>query len=543
MSTKNNGCEICNRMNSTVKEMFMALTLLVCVMALTGGCESMKQQPLSAPSPVGASGQHNMPAPTFDNNPQLDMILTNSRPILSIGNPVGMGSHYTLTFEISTDPHFSPDKTIVYKGIPQQNRAISEKQVEPRHKLNDGRYYWRARTVDHQGNFSHWVRTRFHVDVRNSGTFSGYLRAPVREVSVSTGEDPLNIIDWSDQGQITYWNNSPRTAGEPFSWVVLDMGRETPVTRFWMLSTRQTTPAAGWLTHFMWQGSHDGRTWVDITGTEIKKNDTYRNIIDFEPVNTRYYRLVIYSQNALQAQLNAIIPYVKGSPRIPHVPHGDYVLIIGNQMNGFTYTQLAKFVESKGYKTVTIPHQDMSLSVLRGLKNKPMAIIFSGNNADWQYLPIFEFYGEFEIIRSVYDIPMMGICAGNEFYAMAYGISFAHWMGWFDDTMFRLAKGQTPEKVRIMPQYVDDPIYENVPNPFRAVEIHSWAISPLFLQDERYQEFHVTAETSYIQALKSAKRPAYSEQFHGAVVNEYNQSGIYLSNFLEIAKGYKDQNQ
>lgn len=217
------------------------------------------------------------------------------------------------------------------------------------------------------------------------------------------------------------------------------------------------------------------------------------------------------------------------------------MLIIGNQINGFTYTQLEKFVEEKGYKAVTIPHQDMSLNVLRGLKHRPMAIIFSGNNADWQYLPLFEFYGEFEIIRSVYDIPMMGICAGHEFYAMAYGMSFAHWRGWFDNTMFRLTIGQTPEKVRIMPQYIDDPIYEGLPNPFRAVEIHSWAISPLFLQDERYKEFHATAETSYIQALKSARRPAYSEQFHGAVVNDYNQSGIYLSNFLKIAKAYKNK--
>ena len=267
--------------------MFMVLTVLVAVMGLTGGCKSVDQQPQMTQSPVSTGGQQNLPAPTFDNNPQLDMILTNSRPILSIGNPVGMSNSYTLTFEVSPDLQFPPDKTIVYKDITQQNPHISEKQVEPRHKLNDGAYYWRAKTVDHQGNSSDWVRTRFYVDVKNSRTFSGYLRAPVQDVSVSSGEDPLNIIDWSDQGQITYWNNSPQAAGEPFSWVVLDMGRKTPVTRFWMLSTRQTTLAAGWLTHFVWQGSHDGRTWTDIEGTEIKNNDTYRNLIDFRPVNTR----------------------------------------------------------------------------------------------------------------------------------------------------------------------------------------------------------------------------------------------------------------
>ena len=522
--------------------MFATLMVLACVVGLAGGCQSVEQQAPLTRSSTSTTAQQMAPAPTFDNNPQLDMILTNARPVLSIKNPVGMRDTYTITYEISPDPHFSPHETIVYEGIRQQNRYISEKQVESRHQLKDGVYYWRAKTVDHQGRVSDWVRTRFYVDVQNSRTFSGYLRAPVQHVSASTGEDPENITDWSDQGQITYWNNSPRAADEPFSWVVLDMGRKTPITRFWMLSTRQTTPAPGWLTHFVWQGSYDGRTWTDIEGTEIKNNDTYRNIIDFKPVNTRYYRLVIYSQNALQAQINAIIPYVRGEPGVPDVPHGDYVLIIGNQMNGFTYTQLAKFVESRGYQAVTVPHQDISLPVLRALSNRPMAIIFSGNNADWQYLPLFEFYGEFEVIRKIHDTPMMGICAGHEFYAMAYGISFAHWMGWFDDTMFRLTRGETPEKVRIMPSFLADPIYAGVPNPFRAVEIHSWAISPLFPRDARYQEFHVTAETSYIQALKSIKRPAYSAQFHGAVVNDYNQSGMYLSNFLKIAKAYKDRN-
>jgi hypothetical protein len=158
--------------------------------------------------------------------------------------------------------------------------------------------------------------------------------------------------------------------------------------------------------------------WTDISGTEIRNNDTYRSIVDFAAVGKRYYRLVIYSQNALQAQITEIIPYVMAKPPIPQVPDDDYVLIVGNQMNGFTYTQLAKFLERNGYKSVTVPHHEMSLDVLRALQNEPMAIIFSGNNADWQYLPLFEFYGEWEIIRVVDDISMMGIRAGNSLAAM-----------------------------------------------------------------------------------------------------------------------------
>ena len=486
---------------------------------------------------AGLNNAFALAPPVFDNNPQFDMILTNSRPILSVGITDSMPDNCSLEFEISRDRNFPPGNTVVYKNIRPQNKYIAEKQVSTEHALKDGTYYWRVRTVGSDGKTSFWVQTRFHIDVKNSRTFSGFMRAPVKKVSVSNGQDPKNIKDWNDQGQITFWNSAPRAEGEEFSWVIFDMGKKTPVTRFWMLSTRQSTsPAPGWLTHFIWQSSDDGRNWKDIKETEVKNNDTYRNIIDFPSVNARFYRLVIYDQNALQAQLNVIIPYVKGKPAAPAAPDKNYVLIIGNQMNGYTYTQLAKFVENETLQTLVIPYYEMSLEVLNSLKKKPSGIIFSGNNADWQNLPMFEYYGEFEIIRKVRDIPMMGICAGNEFIAMAYGISFAHWMGWFDDTMFRHKQGETPDKVNILPEYENDPIFKGVPNPFRQVEIHSWAISPLFLKDPRYNEFKVTAKSSYIQCIKSTSRPIYSEQFHGAVVNDYNQSGIYLKNFLKIVK-------
>ncbi len=525
-------------MDQKVKASIACIFFIASLLGFSSCSKSFYQYQETVKDDAAVREMKNVSPPTFDNNPQLDMVLTNRRPILSVGNPRRPPKPYTLTFEISSDPHFPMSRTTHYDGIERQNRYISEKQVEAEDELADGTYFWRARAVDIDGYFSKWIQTRFTVDVANSRSFSGFLRAPVSHISVLSGEDPENIIDWSDQGQITYWNNAPRAAGEAYSWVMLDMGKPTPVTRFWMLSTRRTSPAPGWLTHFVWQSSDDARNWTDITGTEVRKNDTYKNIVDFTPVNTRYYRLVIYSQNALQAQLNAIIPYVKGEPEIPNVPDGDYVLIVGNQMNGFTYTQIAKFVERQGYTTITIPHQNISLKTVRALRNKPMAIILSGNNADFQYLPMFEYYGEFEIIREVDDIPMLGICAGHEFYAMAYGLSFANWMGWFADTMFRLTKGEKPAPVHILPNYAGDSIYRGLPNPFRAVEIHSWAISPLFIKDVRHEEFQVTARTSYIQALKSSKRPLYSEQFHAAAVNDYNQSSGYLINFLKIAKEY-----
>ncbi len=238
-----------------------------------------------------------VPSPAFNNNPQLDVICTNNQPILSVGNPIGVENSFTITYEISASKDFS-GAVIRYENIAQQNAHISEKQVEAKDALVDGTYYWRAKTVTAKSE-SDWVITRFYVDVKNSQTFSGYLRAEVEDVYVSGGEDPKNITDWNDQGQITYGNSEPAGFGHTESWVVLDMGKKTPVSRFWMLSTRVTTLAAGWLKDFVWQGSNDGVKWKDIAGTQIHNNDTYRNIIDCEPVNARYYRLMIYSQNAL----------------------------------------------------------------------------------------------------------------------------------------------------------------------------------------------------------------------------------------------------
>lgn len=506
-----------------MKKIIIEWNILYCIIIISCSIQTTNNSP-------------QIPPPSLDNNPQLDMILTNNRPILSVGNPAGI-ENFSIDFQISKDSSFPADETIAYSGIKSESKGISEMQIKKGDELTDGTYYWRVRTVDNNGRKSDWVMTRFYVDTANSQTYSGFMRAEVKKVTVSSGEDPNNIIDWNDQGQITFWNSSP-SAGEAFSWVKLDMGKATPVSRFWMLSTRKTTLAAGWLTHFVWQYSIDNKNWKDIPGTEIKENDTYRNIIDFEPVNARFYRLVIYSQNALQAQINAIIPYIKANPAVPRVPEGKYVLIIGNQMNGYTYTNLKEFVEKQGYKAVIVPHYEISYQVLNELNNKPIAVILSGNNANWQNLPLFEYYGEFEIIRKIDNIPMLGICAGNEFMAMAYGVSFVHWMGWFDDTMFRIFKGEIPDKVKIKQKFVDDPIFAELPNPFQAVEIHSWAITPIFLKDARYNEFKETSSTSYIQTIKSISRPVYSEQFHGAVINDYNQSGQYLKNFLEIADHY-----
>jgi anthranilate/para-aminobenzoate synthase component II len=476
-----------------------------------------------------AGAAESLTPPKLTNNPVQDVIATSSRPLLSIMNGTGGVQHRAYTFEISQDPKFPRASTIVYAGIAETNSAITEKQIEPGDALADGLYYWRARTTDATDAKSAWAQARFYVDVTHSRTWSGFLRAPVVKVTASSGQDPKNLIDWNDQGQLTYWNSSP-SGGEANEWVVLDLGKPTPVTRFWMLSN----PSGdwGWLTDFVWQSSSDGKNWTDIPGTSTTDSDTYRHIIDFEPVGARYYRLQIQKHRALQAQLNVIIPYTKNATvAAPKVPDKEYVLLIGNQMNGFTYTQLSEFVEKQNYWTITIPHEYASMALIEKLPRKPMAIICSGNNANYPNMPMFEYYGEFEIMRET-DIPLLGICCGHQSLAMAYGITYARFMGFHDLTQIALDHRKTPPLIQIVPEHEKDPIFKGMPNPFRSVEIHSWAVSPVSLIDD----FEVIAKTRYIQALKSKTRPVYGAQFHGEAVTEYNAGGQYIINFLKLAK-------
>ncbi len=207
------------------------------------------------------------------------------------------------------------------------------------------------------------------------------------------------------------------------------------------------------------------------------------------------------------------------------------MLLIGNQMNGFTYTRLAEFVEEQGYQTVTVPHYEASLEWLQALKRQPIAIICSGNNANYPDLPMFEYYGEYEIIRET-KIPLLGICCGHQSLAMAHDITFARSMGWQDFTVEILDHKRTPPWIRIKKKFQSDPVFAGMKNPFHTVEIHGWAISPVALVDE----YEVLSDTEYIQAIRSKSRSLYGAQFHGEANPGFKNEGAkYVINFLKLA--------
>ena len=495
-----------------MKRTLLVGLMLCTIISLIAGCLSCsRSEPAAIPS-----------APRLTNNPNWDIIATNERPLLTFFNASGGVGDRTYTIQIDEVDTFDSSALVQYKDVPEEHEYITSKRVEEEDALQDEtRYLWRVRAVDSKGHEGPWALSRFFLDTESDDSFMNLIRIPVQQVTVSSSQNPKNIIDYDDPGQTTFWQAAP--PGDLVPWVEFDLGQTWTVSRIWMLSS--LSDRDGWLKDFAWQRSVDGQTWLDIQGASTTGNDTYRNIIDFPPATARYLRLSIYDWYGYAPQINEITLYSPGKPPIPLAPQNDYVLIVGNQADGFTFTQLAKFVEGLGLglETLTVPHYEVSMEMIDGLARKPIAIILSGNNASYKGSPMFEFNGEFEIIREC-NIPLLGICCGHQLTVMAYGYTFVRSMGWLDITSM-----EDPKQITSIDIDKDIPIFDGVPDPFTAPEIHGWAVAVL---PEHYQ---VTASSTYVQALRSTSKILYGEQFHAEITSPHNQAKPYLVNFLEMA--------
>jgi len=466
--------------------------------------------------------------PKLTNNPSFDVIVTNARPLLSFFNSSGGEGERFYTIQIDRLPTFDSENLIEYLNVPEAlygtlwKNDVTQKMVEPADALGDEtQYHWRVRATDAAGEKSSWAKSRFYLDSQADDSFMNMVRIPVMRIKVSSGENPKNIVDYDDPGQVTFWQATP--PGAEREWVKFDFSEIRKVSRIWMLSNPKNSD--GWLKDFVWQISSDSENWTDIEGTSIQNNNTFRNIINFDTIETRYLRLYINKWHGYAAQINVITFYSPGTPPPPAVPDGEYVLLVGNQMNGFTFSALGDFVEGLdlGLSTLTVPHYEVSLDMLNSLRRKPVAIILSGNNADYPNLPMFEYNGEYEIIRGS-DIPILGICCGHQQLAMAYGYTYAGSMGWEDISSMEKTKNLSRIK-----KVKDDPIFNEMKDPFTAVEIHGWAVA--FIPND----FELIAESGYVQAIRHNSRMIYGEQFHSEIKASYNEGAPYLVNFLKMA--------
>ncbi|MBC8321767.1 MAG: discoidin domain-containing protein [Bacteroidetes bacterium] len=466
-------------------------------------------------------------APKLTNNPSFDVICTNNQPLLSFYNSKGGIGQLSYTIHISSDKDFT-DIIAEYDNVVAKNKFITTKLIEENDSLPIDKqyYYWRVKAIDTQSNESNWATSRFFLDTKSNDSFMNLVRVKTETVVVSGGANAKNIIDITDIGNTTHWEPPP--PGDSIHWVEFKLIAPAEISRIWMLSNPDSKE--GWLTNFYWMYSLDGKNWTKIEGAEITDNDTYRNIIDFAPVTTAYLKLIINNYLGYAPQVYTTIFYSPGIPEPPHIPDKDYVLIVGDQLNGFTFTELAKFVEGLdlNLETVTVPHYEVSLSMVEGLNPQPVAIIFSGNNANYPNLPMYEFNGGFEIVRNS-DIPILGICAGHQLQVIAFGYTYAHSTGWFDNTIMDIETDIKPDSIEIVKE---SPIFKNIPNPFFGVEIHSWAtaeeVFPLI-------RFELLAKSSYVQAQKISGRMVFGEQFHAEVDISSNQGKPMIYNFLSMA--------
>ena len=473
------------------------------------------------------NNQTTITSPSLTNNPSFDVICTNSQPLLTFYNSKGGVGELTYNIQISSDKDFV-NIDVEYKNVKAKTTFITTKLIESKDKLQIDKqyYYWRVKATDSFDNESAWATSRFYLDTTSDDNFMNLVRVNVESVNVSAGANSKNITDITDIGNTTHWEPPPPYKTTPF--VEFTFAEKTEISRIWMLSNPDGKE--GWLTNFYWMSSLDGKTWNKIEETVTTENFTYRNIIDITPTSAKHLKLVINDFYGYAPQLFTTIFYTSGQPELPVVPKDDYVLIIGDQLNGFTFTELAKYVEGLDLDlaTVTVPHYEISLNILESLETKPVAIIFSGNNGNYPNLPMYEFNGGFEIVRNS-NIPILGICAGHQLEVMSHGYSYAHSTGWFDNTIMDIEIFKVADSINIIQE---SQIFNNVPNPFFGVEIHSWAtaeeVFPII-------GFEVLAKSSYVQTQKIKGRMVYGEQFHAEVDIPENQAKPVIYNFLKMA--------
>ncbi|NQT48255.1 MAG: discoidin domain-containing protein, partial [Chloroflexi bacterium] len=255
------------------RTLLVGLTLCT-IISLTAGCLSCsRSEPAAIPS-----------APRLTNNPNWDIIATNERPLLTFFNASGGVGDRTYTIQIDEVDTFDSSALVQYKDVPEEHEYITSKRVEEEDALQDEtRYLWRVRAVDSKGHEGTWALSRFFLDTKSDDSFMNLIRIPVQQVTVSSSQNPKNIIDYDDPGQATFWQAAP--PGDLVPWVEFALGQTWTVSRIWILSS--LSDRDGWLKDFAWQRSVDGQTWLDIQGASTTGNDTYRSIIDFPPATAR----------------------------------------------------------------------------------------------------------------------------------------------------------------------------------------------------------------------------------------------------------------
>jgi GMP synthase-like glutamine amidotransferase len=475
----------------------------------------------------------NLSTPDLTNQPRLDTIVTNERPSLSIFNSVDGVIPRAYIFQIDRFPSFDSKTLIEYKVPENANSLVTSKRIERGDELEDKTiYYWRVKAVGAAGHESSWgteaggITARFRVDLESDDRFMNLVRIPIKDIITSGGKGERNIINLGGYNDAaTQWIGHENHTKY---FICLDLGRQREVSRIWLLCDREKME--GRIKDFIWEYSEDGKDWKAIKETQIKDSNAFRWIQDFIPIKSRFFRLVIRGWHGLVPRINEIELFGPGIPPIPKVPKGDYVLVVGNEYDGRCGSTFASAIKKSGLsiEVLVVPYYEVSSKLLKALDHPPVAIILSGFSRCYETLPMFEFNGEYEIIRQEKDIPILGICGGHQLLVMAYGYTFAHDMGrkYFTDSIKDLVGEGAPPPIKILKE---DPLFDGLPNPFYAVKSQRWEVAILG------PTYETIGFSDCIEVIKRKDRMIYGTQFHPESDKPFNLGRLFLLNFLRMA--------
>lgn len=452
------------------------------------------------------------------NTPFEDTVETNTRPLITFFNTKDGIPPRAYRLEIDTSPSFDSQFCLTY-CVTEEMSLVTSCRVSAGHQLEDGQqYFYRIKATDSSGNESNWTTSRFFLDTHSDDTFSGLIRTPVTAVYSSGGTGEANLINWADTGQAEFWWGTPDKKEQ---WICFDLSVTREISCVWLLGDK--SKHEGRLEDYVWQFSPDGSAWTEIPQTLTRGGDSFRRILQFSPVAARYLRILIRTWQGARPCLREVILYHKGDPALPEIPASPYVLTISNYFSG-TDRPFDQLLEQMNLGSVVVPYYLVSLDMLQRLEPKPVAILLSGARRWYEDMPMFEFNGVFEIIRTA-NVPIYGSCCGHQLIAMTFGYSFVRDTG-------RLFAGLYPITIK-----ADDQILTKVENQFRAYEEHGWemAVVP--------DEFEVKA-CSYcedgheiVEMIAGKSRLIFGAQFHGenVEVSGNKQATNVVKNFLELA--------
>lgn len=205
------------------------------------------------------------------------------------------------------------------------------------------------------------------------------------------------------------------------------------------------------------------------------------------------------------------------------------LLIINNERDKDDFGWIPKIKEAisniEDTEFAVIHHSEVSKETLDDIN--PDLIYLTGRvTYDWTIDEILEDYASTISMLKNTEIPALGVCAGEQLMAIAYGASFGK--------MIEVEEGEADiremgfQEIKIIK---DSPLFKGLGKSFRCYEEHRDEVKDV--PDEF--ELLASSDMCKIQAIKHRDKELYGVQFHPEQYTEENPDGkTLLKNFLSL---------